>query len=173
MTTEGEPRIGTTVQAKAGGRVDPALLYVHAPVLLAAARAIVMNEAEAEDLVQTTLEIGLRRIGQLRDPAALRGWLLAIETREAFRLVRRLRQWVRLDIEVAEPVVTTPDPTDAIQVRHALASLPRRMRAAVVLHHLVGLSVAETAVALGVRDNTVKSQLKVGLSRLRAELGHE
>jgi len=44
------------------------------------------------------------------------------------------------------------------------------MRAAIALHHLSGLSVAETARALGVSENTVKSQLKTGLGRLREEL---
>ena len=66
-----------------------------------------------------------------------------------------------------------PDATDAIAVRRALSSLPRRMRAAVVLHHMAGLSVTETAAALGVSENTVKSQLKTGLARLRGALGDD
>ena len=36
---------------------------------------------------------------------------------------------------------------------------------------MAGLSVAETATALGVSENTVKSQLKTGLARLREALG--
>jgi len=43
----------------------------HAPVLLAAARLLLRNEAEARDLVQTTCEIGMRRVGDLRDPERL------------------------------------------------------------------------------------------------------
>ena len=60
------------------------------PVLLAAARALLRNEADARDLVQTTLEIAARKASDLRDPAALRAWLLAIQVREAFRFRRRL-----------------------------------------------------------------------------------
>ncbi len=56
-------------------------LHQHGPVLLAAARIITLDRAEAEDLVQTTFEIALRRIDTLRDPGALRAWLLRIETR--------------------------------------------------------------------------------------------
>ena len=41
------------------------------------------------------------------------------------------------------------------------------MRTAVVIHHMVGLSVAETASAMGISENSVKSELKVGLERLR------
>ena len=44
------------------------------------------------------------------------------------------------------------------------------MRAAVVLHHMVGLPVRDAASALGVSENTVKTQLRTGLARLREAL---
>lgn len=142
----------------------------HGPILLAAARAIVRNEAEAQDLVQTTFEIAVRRIDQLRDPSALRAWLLAIETREAFRLARQLRRLVALDSQVGATAVPGPSASEAA-LRIALGHLPARIRAAIVLHHLGGLSVEETAAALGTKPNTVKTQLRDGLKRLRRELG--
>ena len=148
-----------------------AALQARGPLLLAAARAMTLNEAEAQDLVQTTFEIAIRHADELRDPDALRAWLLRIQAREAFRLVRRLRRFVPVRSGVVEVAVATPDATDAVAVRRALGALPRRMRAAVVLHHMAGLSVAETATALGVSENTVKSQLKTGLARLREALG--
>jgi RNA polymerase sigma-70 factor (ECF subfamily) len=173
VTTEGEPIHGPAGMAVADERAVAVDLAAFSPLLLATARAIVMNDVEAEDLVQTTLEIALRHRDQLRNPDALSSWLLTIETREAFRLVRRLRRLVRLDPDVAELASAGGDRTDAIVIRHALAGLPRRTRAAVVLHHMVGLSVFETGQALGVSENTVKSQLKTGLERLRRELGDD
>ena len=143
-----------------------------APVLLAAARAMTLDDAEAEDLVQATFELALRHRSSLREPAALRGWLLAIQTREAFRLIRRLRRFVRFDPSVTE--IAARDPADeSVSVRDALRTLSPRVRAAVVLHHMAGLPVAEVAAALGVSPNTVKTQLKVGLARLREVLGDE
>jgi RNA polymerase sigma-70 factor (ECF subfamily) len=65
---------------------------------------------------------------------------------------------------------TPSDGTDTIAVREALRRLPARIRVAVVLHHMVGLSVAETAAAMGVSPNTAKSQLKRGLELLREDL---
>ncbi len=145
-------------------------LYVHGPVLLAAARVITLDDDEAQDLVQTTFEIALRRIDSLRDPGALRAWLLTIQTREAFRLVRRLRRQVRLDPVVHEIAVAGPDLAQRTDIRRALATLPRRTRAAIALHYLAGLPVAETAAAMGVSENTVKSQVKTGLAQLREVL---
>ena len=156
----------------AGAALGEALAR-EAPILLAAARAIVLDDAEAEDLVATTLEIAVRRAGSLREPAALRSWLLTIQTREAVRGRRRLSRLVRFDAGVAEIPVAGLADADQLAVRDALRRLPARMRAAVVLHHLVGLSVAETSAALGTSENTVKSQLRVGLQRLRASLADD
>ena len=74
----------------------------YTPILLTAARALLRNDADARDLVQTTLEIASRKAGDLRDPASLRAWLLAIQVREAFRLRRRLAHLVRLSPDIVE-----------------------------------------------------------------------
>jgi RNA polymerase sigma-70 factor (ECF subfamily) len=145
-------------------------LQRHTPILLTAARALLRNEADARDLVQTTLEIASRKAGDLRDPAALRAWLLAIQVREAFRIRRRLAHLVRLSPEIAEIPPSSGPETDVIALRAALAKLPPRARAAVVLHYLADLSVAEVARAMGISENTTKGHLKAGLARLREEL---
>jgi RNA polymerase sigma-70 factor (ECF subfamily) len=146
-------------------------LVALAPTLLAAARYLVRSEADALDLVQTTLEIAVRQRAQLRDPARLRAWLLAIEAREAFRLRRRLRGLVSLDGGTVLEVPAPGGPSDDdLELRAAVARLPQRMRAAVVLHHMAGLSVAETAAAMAVSENTAKTLLRLGLAKLREVL---
>jgi len=145
-------------------------LHKHGPLLLAAARLITLDDDEAQDLVQATFEIALRNLGSLRDPAALPAYLLKVETREAFRVVRRLRRLVRFDPRASELPAPDTDFAQHADMRHALAALPQRIRAAVALHHLAGLSVGETATALRVSENTVKSQLKTGLQKLREAL---
>lgn len=141
-----------------------------APVLLAAARAITFNSSEAEDLVQTTFELAIRRVHQLRDSRALRAWLLTIQTREAFRVIRRLRRTVGLSGGLLEVAAAPVASTDHIAIRDALRDLPPRIRAAVVLHHMAGMTVPQVARAVGRSENTVRSQLKDGLKRLREAL---
>lgn len=141
-----------------------------APVLLAAARAITSDRSEAEDLVQTTFELAIRRVDQLRDPSALRAWLLAIQTREAFRVVRRLRRTLHVSGGVPDSSVAPLASADHIVLRDVLRALPPRMRAAIVLHHMAGMTVPQVARAVGRSENTIKAQLKEGLSRLREAL---
>src|SRR5258706_6034104 len=138
-------------------------LYGHGPMLLAAARVITLNDAEAQDLVQTTFEIALRRLEGLREPRALRAWLLKIQAREAFRVVRRLRRLVSFDAHVGQIAAQGSDLAQHADIRRALSRLPRRTRAAIALHYQAGLTVPETAVALGVSQNTIQSQLRTGL----------
>ena len=149
------------------------ILARHGPLLLAAARLITLNEAEAQDVVQVTFEIALRRGHTLRDPGSLRAWLLAIEAREAVRRVRSMRRFLSFGPRVHELASAEPGHDQLLALREGLTALPRRVRAAIALHYLVGYSVRETATALGVSENTIKTQLKTGLSRLREELRDE
>ncbi|WP_051393038.1 SigE family RNA polymerase sigma factor [Glycomyces arizonensis] len=74
--------------------------------------------------------------------------------------------WLRPGESVSEPNVAA-----VVDVRRALARLPFRKRACVVLRHSLGLSELETAEALGVSVGTVKSQTSKGLAELRKILG--
>jgi RNA polymerase sigma factor (sigma-70 family) len=173
----GQPSAASTADARADELIEA--LVREEPVLLAAARAMTLHDAEARDLVQATFELALRHRGQLREPAAVRGWLLRIQARVSLRLRRRIRRFVRFDPAVAEvAVAAAADAADRgaaerLAIREALRALPARTRAAVVLHHMAGLSVTEVAEAMGTSPNTVKTQLRLGLARLREVLGDD
>jgi RNA polymerase sigma factor (sigma-70 family) len=59
------------------------------------------------------------------------------------------------------------DTTEHVALVQGLATLPIRSRAAVILHYYADLPVAEVAAVMGTSQNTVKSQLRTGLARLR------
>jgi DNA-directed RNA polymerase specialized sigma24 family protein len=63
--------------------------------------------------------------------------------------------------------VTFPDGLASGEVRAALAALPPRMRATIVLRHWLDLSVEETADLLNCSAGTVKSQTAKAAARLR------
>jgi RNA polymerase sigma factor (sigma-70 family) len=56
------------------------------------------------------------------------------------------------------------------EVWRALAALPPRQRAIVVLRYYEDLTEVQTAEALGIRPGTVKSQTSAAMARLRTEL---
>ena len=129
------------------------------------------NAHQAEDLVQTVLlrmYVSWPRIRSDTRDAYARKMLVNAHLDE------RRRPYARHELnhaevpEVAVEAALSPDPEAA--VFRALAELPLRMRAAVILRHLHDASVAETADALGCSEGTVKSQTARGLAQLRAAL---
>ena len=130
---------------------------------------ILRNATDAEDVLMDTLVAALDRGASLRDPASLRRWLLKIATNEALSRQRRLRRVTWLHVIPDSPAPTI-DTTEHVALIQGLATLPIRSRAAVVLHYYADLPVAEVAAAMGTSQNTVKSQLRTGLARLRESL---
>jgi len=157
-----------TVEALRRGdpQVLAELLERHGREIQGVAYLILRNAADAEDVLMDTLVAALDRGSSLRDPGALRPWLLKIATNLALGRKRRFRRvtWVELAPDAPGPAFDT---TEHVALIQGLATLPIRSRAAVVLHYYADLPVAGVAAAMGTSENTVKSQLRTGLARLR------
>jgi RNA polymerase sigma-70 factor (sigma-E family) len=135
--------------------------------LLRVATLLVSGDlAKAEDIVQTALVRLYTSWPKVRrdtvDAYARRCVVNAAidERRSLFR--RREQVWAQVP-EVAVDD-SADDPTTVLAL---LATLPPGMRAAVVLRYVEGLSIAETADAMGCTEGNVKSQSARGLDRLR------
>lgn len=123
----------------------------------------------AEDAAQEALlrvHAKWRRIDDHR--AYARRALLTILVDESRRPWRRERPTDTLPpAQVADPSAASDDRDELIR---ALATLPRRQRACVVLRYYLDLSVADTAGALGIAEGNVKRTTSEGLGALRAAL---
>ena len=125
------------------------------------------NRAEAEEVMQDAfLKVWERwdRIGGMDDP---RGYLY----RTAMNLFRK--RYRRTMLAVRRTVGLTPstddfsDADDRHLVRHALATLPPRQRAALVLTEMLGFTSKEAGDALGVTDATIRSLTRHGRDAFR------
>jgi RNA polymerase sigma factor (sigma-70 family) len=127
----------------------------------------------AEDAVQTALArvyLAWPRINAATRGAYLRRAVVNAVIDEGRRSARRG------ELCVADPpdyaAHDDGDLDDASDVLAALAELPPRMRAAVILRYIDGLSVTEAADALRCSEGTVKSQSARALQKLRLALPH-
>ena len=123
----------------------------------------------AEDLLQSAYAKVLPRWSRIRaydDPDSYMRRVMVNYRTSAWR---RLRGREILTAEVPDVVGADPGlaQADAEDLRRALATLPARQQAAVVLRHYCDLSEAESAAVLGCSIGTVKSLTSRGLSRLR------
>ena len=130
------------------------------------------NRADAEDLLQVALERAYRHWPKLcreDEPERYVRRILANASADRWRgLARRPEQ--RMPVACRQPAV--PDGTAEIVDRQyllwALAALPPRQRAVLVLRYFDDMSEGETAQILGCSLGTVKSQAARALARLRA-----
>jgi RNA polymerase sigma-70 factor, ECF subfamily len=130
---------------------------------------ILRDRQAAEDVLMDTLIAALDRGSTLRQEGALRPWLLRIATNLALGTRRRERRvtWVQLLPDAPAPQA---DDTARLALLAGLDALPARSRAAVVLHYYADLPVAQVAAVMGTSENTVKTQLRTALTKLRASL---
>ena len=144
------------------------LLAEHGREIQTVAQVILHDRDEAADILAETVIAAWEKGSTLRDPEALRPWLLRIATNRALSRRRRTARLVALDSILERE---TPDVRGAAEARVAvlegLALLAPRERAAIALRYLADLSVEEIAAAMGTRPNTVKTQLREALAKLR------
>lgn len=164
------------------------LMRRHNRTLFRTARAILRDDAEAEDAVQEAYLRAYRSFGSFRGDAKLSTWLVRIVANEA--LGRRRKGVRRAEIvqmfgadmqehEVkAEVGVRDQDQPDRLAERRELRrlletkidALPDAFRAVFVLRALEELSVEETAEALGIPPATVRTRFFRARSQLREAL---
>ncbi|HLY33145.1 MAG TPA: SigE family RNA polymerase sigma factor [Jatrophihabitantaceae bacterium] len=143
------------------------------PRLLGAALLMTGDLGSAEDLVQESLLRVYRSWSRIDDPVAAPAYAYRTLTRLAWRRVGPLRAWrFSLSPSMADGVSLSDDlPWESREaVRAALATVPRRQRQTLVLRYYAGLSVDETARAMGCSTGSVKSQTSDGLRRMRSAL---
>jgi RNA polymerase sigma factor (sigma-70 family) len=163
-----------TVQALRERRVDTlaTLLDAHGREIQGVAYLILRDRSLAEDATIETLLTALDHGGEIRDDAALRPWLLRVATNKA---LSARRSSVRLIHVATVPDAAgggdpATDASDRISLLAAVDRLPLQMRAAVVLRYYADLPIEGVAAALGKSPNTIKTQLRTALDRLRQHL---
>lgn len=146
----------------------------HSAGLLRHAYLLTGSKADAEELLQDTLEkiyLSWRRVVQVGMPLAYTRTALA---RTHISRWRRFRSRTTTEERTArDPTVTKatsfetgPEERDAMWA--LLATLPSRQRVVLVLRFYEDLAEKDIAEALGISVGTVKSQLSRGLATLRA-----
>jgi RNA polymerase sigma factor (sigma-70 family) len=134
------------------------------------------NRDDASDVAQDVALDVLRSLDQLRDPAAFDAWVRRIAVRHAVRAARtRSRQRAaiaRAHIAADELVRAEPVDHDALiasrrALAEALANLPARQAAALILKYVDDLTDREIAEALGCRRGTANALLSRGRAALR------
>lgn len=155
------------------------LVSRHQDRMLAYAKYMGFDDAQANDLVQDAFVRAYRHLKRCGDPDRFAGWLFRIlsnlcRTAGSKRSRRRMQP---LDAVAPTLESEAPTPDEAAEaswtrekVRAALDAVPEDQREALVLMYLQGYSVSEIEELTGASASAVKMRLKRGRDALRAEL---
>ena len=136
--------------------------FVYRVALRHAARA-----TDALDASQETFLYVCRGAGRIRLEGKLSTLLYAVARNHAIAAGRR-RSETGLDAAAGTAEVAAP-PGEASEVLARVWRLPEAQREVVILRVVEGLSVEETALALGIAPGTVKSRLHAAVETLRGQ----
>jgi RNA polymerase sigma-70 factor (ECF subfamily) len=146
-----------------------------------AARSIVRDEAEAEDVMQQAYVNAYAHLRQFDRRAKFSTWLTKIAIHEALSRARKRGRYEAVDFTEEENLAVERQPSRdpehqafAGELRTLLESsideLPDGLREVFMLREVDGLNTAETAESLGVSEDVVKTRLSRGRAALRNQL---
>ncbi len=152
--------------------------------LYRAARTIVRDEREAEDVIQQAYVNAYTHLRQFDGRALFSTWLTRIAVHEALARIRRRARVVPFEQdhhapsrEPLMPPTTTPDPERqtfsrelAALLESAIDRLADGPREVFMLRQVEGMSTAEVAGALEVSEDVVKTRLSRARAALRRDL---
>lgn len=167
------------------------IIKAHNQRLYRLARAVVGNNAEAEDVLQEAYLKAFANLDSFRAESSLSTWLSRITLNEALGRLRKRKRLARATAEVEAatetkiipfPLTAAGDPERTMAQRQLLQlveqatdDLPEPFRVVFIARVVEGLSVEETAGLLDLQPATVKTRLhrarKLVKDRLEAQIG--
>ena len=148
----------------------------HLPAMLGLARRILGNAADAEDVAQEAMLRVWTHAPRWQPLAAFRTWLTRVVVNLCLDRKRRAA-WVELDAagEIADPAPDAGERAESDErerrLNAAIAKLPVRQRAAIMLTYSEGMSNAQVAEMLDTTVSAVETLLVRGKQNLRRALG--
>lgn len=128
--------------------------------------AMTGDRPESQDAVQEAFIRAWTHRGQIDGNHRAEAWVRVTAWRIAASRWRRAREGIRLMLLAAGPDRTAGPGPDHVAFVEALRKVSAEQRRALVLYHLVDLSVEEIAAETGVPPGTVKARLSRGRAAL-------
>ncbi|MGE0039549.1 MAG: RNA polymerase sigma factor [Vicinamibacterales bacterium] len=157
-----------------------ALMRRHNARVYRTVRAVLRRDEECEDVMQQTYISAYRHLAGFERHARFSTWLTRIAVNEAIQRTRRVSRRQESPLPRPDgpgPVASAPDPEHAAYAAElgrlleaAIDALPDPYRVVFALRELEGMSTAEVAETLDLKEDTVKTRLHRARTSLRHQL---
>jgi RNA polymerase sigma-70 factor, ECF subfamily len=157
------------------------LVNQHSAEIFSYLYRILQDIDDAEDCLQESYLRALRAYPRLRHNANLRAWLYKIATNQAFTQIKQ-RKWIKEQIDDLENI--KPSISSEIEpgierdqilltVQQAIALLPDKQRAALMMRKYQQLSYTQIAEALDCSQESARANVYQALKKIRAQFEDE
>ena len=140
----------------------------HLPAVLRLAQRMTGDRTVAEDVAAEAFARAFARWESVGHLDYREAWVMRVASNLAIDLARRRHPRFEDRAAVSDP---GGEVATRVTMLEALRALPKAQREALVLRYLGALSESEVAVALGVKQGTVKSHLHRAREAIRSRLG--
>ena len=158
---------------------DEALFRRYGPYVARIGHRLLGRDAAAVDLLQEVFLAAFKERHQVRNPAAVKGWLATIAVRTARRQLRRrrLKAMVGLDdraaaLELEDPALSPERRALLARVYEVLDTISVNQRLAWTLRHIEGEKLEGVAERCGCSLATAKRRIAAAHARIQAEFDH-
>jgi RNA polymerase sigma-70 factor (ECF subfamily) len=156
--------------AQSGDRAAFTRLYEELAPVVHGVLIARLHIRDADDLVQEVFLTVWRRMSEVRDPAVLVAWILAIARNAAASRQRGTRTSLPLNDQVVASAERGAE-EECERVLGAIRSLPEAYRETLTLRLVEGLTGPQIAAATGMTHGSVRVNLHRGMELLRERLG--
>ena len=129
-----------------------------------------VQRADADDLTQDVFETALARLRELREDAAVPGWIVSIARRAALDAKRRRTPFADGAADALAEPGNVEERLDADRALRAIRALPEAYRDTLMLRLVEGLTGPEIAARTGLTPGSVRVNLHRGMALLRDAL---
>lgn len=143
------------------------LVKKYAAVLTGAARHLICNINDAEDIAQETLLEAYRNLSSLRNHQAYRAWVFGILRFKCIDYLRQ-RKPESLGLEEYAEVIPAPTQEDTGDLMELLNALPLQDREVLAARYIQDLDYKDIAEALGISEEAARMRCSRARSRIRA-----
>ncbi len=141
------------------------LMDRHSLAMYKVARAMLRNDEDAADAIQSTILICYEKLDTLREPRYFKTWMTRILINECNKILQHYRN---LDFQEEFAESSAQDMSMAeFEFKEMLRGVSEKYRVVLVLYYVEGFKIQEIAKLLELNENTVKTRLV----RAREQIG--
>lgn len=133
----------------------------------------VKNQDDALDVVHDAICKSLANINTLKNIDSIKSWIYQIVSNCAIDYIRKNKKYVAMNDNLQDENVAGYDTYKDIDLQEALERLPEKYRIVIILRYFEDMKIGDIAKVLNENENTIKTRLYKGLSKLKIDLIEE